>query len=62
MGDWHVQKKQIEQARTNFKIESEKTERDLRIKLSQVNDQMKEVLKEEHTFEKKENEFEQDHN
>lgn len=33
MGEWQVKKKQIDQERANFKTESEKVERDLKVKL-----------------------------
>ena len=41
-GEYQVQKKQIEQERVNFKKDSETVERDLKIKLNQVTDNMKE--------------------
>lgn len=58
MGEIQIEKKQLEQARTNFKLESETQERDLKLKLQQVTDSMREARKEETLFSKKKQEFE----
>lgn len=62
IGDLQIEKKSLEQARTNFKQESEAQERDLKQKLAAITDSMRAARKEETDFMKKKQEFEAQYN
>lgn len=61
MVDLNMEKKTVQQSHDAFKQESEAQERDLRIKLSEVMLAMKEVIKEEHAFNKRKQAFDDEH-
>ena len=58
MDGLNLKKKQYQQARDNFLVESNAQERDLKQRLGSVQDEMREVQREEKMFGDKQNEFE----
>lgn len=62
MDQWQVEKKQIRQAHENFNVESKSQQKELTLKLEAVHDTMREVLRDENEFEKKQSDFDDEYN